>query len=84
MPPPLEASTAATTAIQRELRAMLKEQAVASRRPGGLHELGWFLPNLGEDDDNGGGGIMDNLFQWIVELHSFDESLPLTEQMKSK
>ncbi|KAL4268089.1 UBC core domain-containing protein [Pleurotus pulmonarius] len=84
MPPPLEASTAATTAIQRELRAMLKEQTVASRRPGGLHELGWFLPNLGEDDDNGGGGIMDNLFQWIVELHSFDESLPLTEQMKSK
>ncbi|KAF7436633.1 hypothetical protein PC9H_003466 [Pleurotus ostreatus] len=84
MPPPLEASTAATTAVQRELRDMLKEQKAASRRPGGLRELGWFLPSLGEDDDDEGGGIMDNLFQWIVELHSFDESLPLTEQMKSK
>jgi ubiquitin-conjugating enzyme E2 Q len=26
--------------------------------------------------------IGDNLFQWIVELHSFDEALPVSKDLK--
>ncbi|KAL0948368.1 hypothetical protein HGRIS_010950 [Hohenbuehelia grisea] len=84
MPPPLEASTNASAAVQRELRTMLKEQNAARKKPGGLKELGWFLPDVSEDGDEGGGGVGDNLFQWIVELHSFDDSLPIAKDMKSK
>ena len=68
MPPPFEASPAATMALQRELRAMLKEQDSATS----LKEVGWYMP----PDFMG-----DNLFQWIVELHSFDEALPLAKEM---
>ena len=38
------------------------------------HELGWHI-----DEDK-----MDNIYQWIVELHSFDSTLPLAKDMKSK
>jgi len=37
-----------------------------------MHELGWFV-----DFEK-----LENLFQWIVELHSFDLSLPLAQDMK--
>jgi len=68
MPPPFEASPSATMALQRELRAMLKEQENATS----LKELGWYMPpDL----------IGDNLFQWIVEIHSFEETLPLARDM---
>jgi ubiquitin-conjugating enzyme E2 Q len=68
MPPPFEASPSATMALQRELRAMLKEQENAAS----LKEVGWYMPpDL----------IGDNLFQWIVELHSFDETLSLAREM---
>ncbi|GLB36141.1 putative ubiquitin-conjugating enzyme family protein [Lyophyllum shimeji] len=71
MPPPLEASPSATMAVQRELRAMLKEQETAKS----LKELGWYMPpNL----------IGDNLFQWIVEMHSFDENLQIARDLKAK
>jgi ubiquitin-conjugating enzyme E2 Q len=40
-----------------------------------LHELGWYT------DPNHFG---DNVYQWIVELHSFEESLPLAKQMKDR
>ncbi|KAI0668099.1 hypothetical protein C8Q78DRAFT_1099205 [Trametes maxima] len=63
MPPPAESSPMASTALQKELRAMLKEQDCAKC----LRELGWYMPEE----------IMgDNLYQWIVELHSFDSTLP--------
>ena len=69
MPPPLESSPSATMHVQRELAAMVKEQESAKS----LKELGWYMPpDL----------IGDNLFQWIVEVHSFDESLPIAKQMK--
>jgi ubiquitin-conjugating enzyme E2 Q len=68
MPPPFESTPSATMAIQRELRVMLKEQEKATS----LKELGWYMPpDL----------IGDNLFQWIIELHSFDETLPLAKGM---
>jgi len=68
MPPPFEASPSATMAVQRELKAMLKEQENATS----MKELGWYMPpDL----------IGDNLFQWIVELHSFDETLPIAKDM---
>ena len=70
MPPPFEASPSATMALQRELRAMVKEQEKATS----LKDLGWYMP----PDLMG-----DNLFQWIVELHSFDETLPIAKGMKT-
>jgi ubiquitin-conjugating enzyme E2 Q len=71
LPPPFESTPSATMAVQRELRAMLKEQKIATS----LAELGWYVP----PDQVG-----DNLFQWIVELHSFDETLPIAKDMKAK
>lgn len=69
MPPPLDSSSSATMALQRELRAMQKEQNSAKS----LTDLGWYMPPE---------FIGDNLFQWIVELHSFDEKLPVARDMK--
>ena len=37
-----------------------------------LHELGWYI------DEN----KVENLYQWVIELHSFDRSLPLWSDMK--
>ncbi|OSC99575.1 hypothetical protein PYCCODRAFT_1446686 [Trametes coccinea BRFM310] len=71
LPPPRESSRMASTALQKELQAMLKEQN-ASRS---LKELGWYLPEE---------FIGDNLYQWIVELHSFDSSLPIAEDLANK
>ena len=59
---------AATTALQRELKAMLREQGKAKS----LSELGWYMP---EDL------IGDNLYQWIVELHTFDKDIPVARDM---
>lgn len=36
------------------------------------HELGWYIDF----------GSIDNMFQWIVEFHSFDPELPLAIEMK--
>ena len=68
IPPPTESSLQATTALQRELKGILKEQKEAKS----LRELGWYMP---EDL------IGDNLYQWIVELHSFDPTLPVAQDM---
>jgi ubiquitin-conjugating enzyme E2 Q len=71
MIPPFQSSTSASLAIQRELRAMVKEQDAAPS----LRDLGWYMPpDL----------IGDNLYQWIVEMHSFDLSLPIAKDMKAK
>jgi ubiquitin-conjugating enzyme E2 Q len=87
--PPNESSPMAIKAIQRELKAMLDEQAKAPN----LKELGWYMPPEYVENN-------DNLFQWIVgmsvylvqanlhscpiELHSFDEELPIARDMKAK
>ncbi|KAJ7458741.1 hypothetical protein B0H11DRAFT_2286534 [Mycena galericulata] len=73
MPPPIDSSPSSTMAVQRELKAMLKEQEKAMSSAGGLKELGWYMPQE----------VMgDNLFQWIVEMHSFDETLPIAKDLK--
>lgn len=71
MPPPREATPMATMSLQRELKAMLREQDQAKS----LSELGWYMPT---------DFIGDNLFQWIVELHSFEKDLPIAKDLKSR
>ncbi|KII84929.1 hypothetical protein PLICRDRAFT_116954 [Plicaturopsis crispa FD-325 SS-3] len=71
LPPPTESTPSATMALQRELRAMLREQDNAKS----LKDLGWYMP-----PDK----IGDNLFQWIVELHSFDSALPIAQDLKAR
>ncbi|KAK4132871.1 hypothetical protein BT67DRAFT_63295 [Trichocladium antarcticum] len=65
--PPSFATPAATKALSCELA---KLQSLQAKTP--LHELGWYM-----DCDQ-----VTNLFQWIVELHSFDPDLPLAQDMK--
>lgn len=70
-PPPFESSGSATIALQKELMLTLKEQKNAKS----LKDLGWYVPTelLG-----------DNLYQWIVEMHSFDPDLPIAKDMEKK
>ncbi|KAI5798015.1 hypothetical protein DFH27DRAFT_97404 [Peziza echinospora] len=68
LPPPTYASSMATKRLQAELKALLKLQ---ENTP--LHELGWYInPN-----------IITNMYQWVFEFHSFDEALPLAQDMKA-
>ncbi|KAL9125178.1 MAG: hypothetical protein Q9217_005573 [Psora testacea] len=67
--PPLYATLMATKALQRELTATLKVQ---DSHP--LPELGWYI------DAN----LISNVYQWIVELHSFEPHLPIAQDMKKK
>ncbi|KAF8151436.1 hypothetical protein B0H34DRAFT_727589 [Crassisporium funariophilum] len=71
MLPPFESTPYASMAIQRELKAMLKEQESVPC----LKDLGWYMPpDL----------IADNLYQWIVEMHSLDPALPIAKDLKAK
>lgn len=71
LPAPEDASPMATSALQRELKAMLNDQESARS----LKELGWYMPP---------DFIGDNLFQWVVELHSFEPDLPIAKDMASQ
>lgn len=66
--PPKDASTSTTKALMKALKDALKVQDTTP-----LHELGWYIDR----------GLITNMYQWIVELHSFDPSLPLTKDMRS-
>ncbi|KAJ3560739.1 hypothetical protein NPX13_g9201 [Xylaria arbuscula] len=66
--PPSYATGPAQRIIQRELQKLEKTQ---SETP--LHDLGWYIDF----------GKIENMFQWIIELHSFDPSLPLAGDMKA-
>ncbi|RPB20605.1 hypothetical protein L211DRAFT_841537 [Terfezia boudieri ATCC MYA-4762] len=68
IPPPSYASSTATRRLQGELKAVLRTQE--STPP---HELGWYI-----NPDS-----VTNVYQWIFEFHSFDENLPLAQDMKS-
>ena len=71
MLPPFQSTPSASLAIQRELKAMIGEQELAPN----LKDLGWYMPpDL----------IGDNLYQWIVEVHSLDPLLPIAKDMKAK
>lgn len=67
--PPSYATSMATKALQRELTATLKVQ---DTHP--AHELGWYIDRE----------LINNVYQWIVELHSFESHLPLAQDMKTK
>ena len=66
---PSYATSQATKALQRELAVTLKAQETQP-----ANELGWYL-----DPET-----VTNVYQWIVELHSFDAHLPLAKDMKQK
>lgn len=65
---PSYASVTATLRLNRDLKALLKLQA---SQP--LHELGWYINEE----------VISNVYQWIVELHSFDADIPLAKDMKA-
>jgi len=65
--PPSYATPSATKSLNRALREVLDIQ---KKTP--LHELGWYI-----DQE-----LVSNVYQWIVELHSFEPSLPLAQDMK--
>lgn len=66
---PAWATSAATKRLARDLQDMVRVQ---NDTP--AHELGWHI----EADK------IENMYQWIVELHSFDDSLPLAQDMKKR
>jgi ubiquitin-conjugating enzyme E2 Q len=66
--PPSFATNTGTKSLSHELKRL---QSIQSKTP--LHELGWYM----DFDD------ISNLYQWIVQLHSFDPTLPLAKDMKT-
>ncbi|KAM0588095.1 hypothetical protein ACHAP6_004125 [Verticillium nonalfalfae] len=68
LPVPTWAMDSGRRALGHELKKLQKIQATTP-----LHELGWYI------DFNS----IENLFHWIVELHSFDPMLRLARDMKS-
>lgn len=65
--PPQYATSRATMALQKHLQATLKVQEKEH-----LHELGWFVDS----------SLIKTVYQWIVELHTFDKDLPLAQDLK--
>ncbi|KAL4866898.1 hypothetical protein BDV12DRAFT_187098 [Aspergillus spectabilis] len=64
---PTYATARATRSLQKLLREALKTQ---NEEP--LHELGWYI----------NAELINNVYQWIVELHSFDKSLQVAKDLK--
>ncbi|KAF2137961.1 uncharacterized protein K452DRAFT_301349 [Aplosporella prunicola CBS 121167] len=66
------ASISASKRLQQDFKSVL---SIQNREP--AHELGWYIdPELMMETNN--------LYQWIVELHSFEPHLPLTQDMKAQ
>jgi ubiquitin-conjugating enzyme E2 Q len=65
--PPSDASSTTTKTLLKELSKTLKVQ---NETP--AHELGWYVH----------GEQIENVYQWIVEMHSFEGTLPLARDMK--
>ena len=74
LPPPVDSTPGATMALQKEYKAIMKEQLHAEKS-NAVVTLGWYMP----PEFNG-----ENLFQWVVEMHSFDPTLPLAKDMESR
>ncbi|EPS45586.1 hypothetical protein H072_422 [Dactylellina haptotyla CBS 200.50] len=66
---PAYASPMATKRIQQELKTLLKIQESHD-----LDELGWYINQE----------YIENVYQWIIELHSFESNLPLANDMKKE
>jgi ubiquitin-conjugating enzyme E2 Q len=67
--PPSYASSMATKRLSSDLQSIIKLQESTP-----LEQLGFYI-----NPDH-----VDNVYQWIVELHSFPETLPLVQDMCSK
>lgn len=65
---PVYATPTATKLLHRHLQTALKLQEREE-----LHELGWYID----------ASLIKTVYQWIVELHSFDPALPLAKDLKS-
>ena len=65
--PPSDASSTTTKTLLKALKETLKVQESTP-----AHELGWYVH----------GDQIENVYQWIVEMHSFEETLPLAKDMK--
>ncbi|RDW70568.1 putative ubiquitin conjugating enzyme [Aspergillus mulundensis] len=65
---PSYATPRATRTLQKVLRQALQTQ---EEQP--LHELGWYI----------NGNLIDNVYQWIVELHSFDKNLAIAKDLEN-
>ncbi|KAI8964755.1 hypothetical protein F5Y11DRAFT_69602 [Daldinia sp. FL1419] len=65
--PPSYATNTAQRALAQEIRKLEKVQSTTP-----LYELGWYI-NFEK---------ITNMFQWVVELHSFSPDLPLAQDMK--
>ncbi|KAF2706345.1 hypothetical protein K504DRAFT_386416 [Pleomassaria siparia CBS 279.74] len=66
---PVWATPGATRQLMRDFKELIRVQ---SKEPS--HTLGWHI-----DEER-----IENMYQWIVELHSFDPTLPLAKDMKAK
>ncbi|KAL4907254.1 hypothetical protein BDW74DRAFT_166737 [Aspergillus multicolor] len=64
---PSYATPRATRTLQKVLRQALQMQ---EEQP--LQELGWYI----------NGNLIDNVYQWIVELHSFDKNLAIAKDLE--
>ena len=67
--PPSNASRSATTTLLSTLKQTLQIQNTTP-----AHELGWYVNE----------SLISNMYQWIVELHSFDPGLPLAKDMAAE
>ena len=64
--PPSNASPATTKTLLKALNETLQVQKSTP-----AHELGWYVH----------GDQIENVYQWIVEMHSFEATLPLAKDM---
>jgi ubiquitin-conjugating enzyme E2 Q len=69
LPSPSWATDTGRKTMGKELIKLRKAQQETP-----LHELGWYM-----DIDN-----ISNMFHWVVELHSFDPTLPLAKDMEAR
>ncbi|KAK2737311.1 hypothetical protein FQN57_000395 [Myotisia sp. PD_48] len=65
---PSYSTPSSTKSLQRDLRTTLRIQD--SQPPA---ELGWYID----------ASLITTVYQWIVEMHSFDSSLPLAQDLRS-
>ncbi|CAG8329945.1 unnamed protein product [Penicillium salamii] len=65
---PRYATTPATKVLQQHLAVTLKTQ---NQVP--LHDLGWYVDHK----------LINTVYQWIVELHSFDSEIPLAKDLQT-
>ncbi|OQE37150.1 hypothetical protein PENCOP_c010G03323 [Penicillium coprophilum] len=66
--PPQFATTSATKILQQHLQATIKIQKQVPP-----DELGWYIDH----------SLITTVYQWIVELHTFDPSLPLAKDLRT-